>query len=810
MAAIRQLTAIVLALGFLCFAQPLAMAKDLRGVALVIGEANYAHLAKLDNPKSDVRAMDGLLGDLGFDVDRVIDGDKQVLTERIADFVVKAKNADVALVYYSGHGIEADGSNFLVPVDADISTPQSAGASLVAVKDLLDQLAKTVPVTIVLLDACRTDAFPPGQLVQLPGSPVPVPVVEVGLGEERGPTPVAKTEMASDGLGMVIGFAAAPGEPALDGPKGENSPYAAALLKHLGAGGYSFGDVMTMVSEEVYLKTNARQLPWTNSSLRRVLSFGAPAVEVSPDLAAIADGRRKLLLSIANTPDDLRQQVEVAATGAAVPMDAIYGLLQTLGQEVPSDPNELSKLLKAQTAALKKLMADHKALTSSDPEIMRLSGLAQTALDEGALDVSVKFWEQAKARYATISESLDTTEADLRSRRLEGGEVLQKTADAYELKGDYVSAADNYRQAFEQVQKWDQQTAWSYKSAQARELTIRGELKGDNPALQAAIDAYGEAMRFVTRETDPDAWARTQSDLCIALLDLGQRESGTERLRAAVTACHSALEERSRERVPLDWAATESSLGIALESLGQRESGTQTLQAAVTAYRAALEERTQERVPLDWAETQNNLGNALVLMGQRESGTESLQAAVTAQRAALEERTRDRVPLDWAVTQNNLGNAFLYLGKRESGITSLQAAVTAYRAALEEATRDRVPVYWATMQSNLGEALEVLGERESGTANLHAAVTAFDAALEERTREGVPLDWARTQSKLGEALEALGMRESGTENLVAAVTAYRAALEERTQERVPLDWAETQSNLTRALVELSRRGSVGN
>ena len=295
---------------------------------------------------------------------------------------------------------------------------------------------------------------------------------------------------------------------------------------------------MTMVSEEVYLKTNARQLPWTNSSLRRVLSFGAPVADASPDLAAIAEGRRKLLLSIANTPADLRQQVEVAATGAAVPMDAIYGLLQTLGQEVPSDPTELSKLLKAQTDTLKKLMADHKALTSSDPEIVRLSGLAQTALDEGALDVSVKFWEQAKARYATISESLDTTEADLRSRRLEGGEVLQKTADAYELKGDYDSAADNYRQAFEQVQKWDQQTAWAYKTAQARELTIQGELKGDNPALQAAIDAYDDAMRFVARETDPNAWAQTQSDLCIALWDLGQRESGTERLRAAVTACH--------------------------------------------------------------------------------------------------------------------------------------------------------------------------------------------------------------------------------------------------------------------------------
>ena len=75
MAASRRLIAIALTLAFLCLAPPLAVAKDLRGVALVIGEANYDHLPKLDNPKSDARAMDGLLGDLGFEVDRVLDGD---------------------------------------------------------------------------------------------------------------------------------------------------------------------------------------------------------------------------------------------------------------------------------------------------------------------------------------------------------------------------------------------------------------------------------------------------------------------------------------------------------------------------------------------------------------------------------------------------------------------------------------------------------------------------------------------------------------------------------------------------------------
>src|SRR4051794_3929953 len=80
----------------------------LRGVALVIGESDYTgSLPKLANPKSDARALDGLLGDLGFDVTRVLDGDRRKLTGEIADFIDNARNADVALIYYSGHGIEA-------------------------------------------------------------------------------------------------------------------------------------------------------------------------------------------------------------------------------------------------------------------------------------------------------------------------------------------------------------------------------------------------------------------------------------------------------------------------------------------------------------------------------------------------------------------------------------------------------------------------------------------------------------------------------------------------------------------------------
>ncbi|WP_051371331.1 caspase family protein [Mesorhizobium loti] len=786
-----------------------ALAADLRGVALVIGESDYDSdpLLDLTNPKNDARAMDELLGKLGFDVHRALNDNRADLENDIQRFVRDAKDADVALVYYSGHGVEAGGADYLVPTDADISTPEKAGESLVPVQDLLEQLARTVPVTITLLDACRTNAFPEGTTIKLPGSAQVIDVATTGLGEMRGATPIARPGVSKDSLGMVIGFAASPGEAALDGQAGGNSPYAAALLKHFGAGGYPFDELMTLVRQEVYLKTDGRQLPWTNSSLRRVLSFGAPAPTGDKDQEAIREGRRRLLLSIADTPDDLRREVEAAATKASVPMDAIYGLLQALGQKVPSDPAALDQLLKAQTDNIKKAMAEHEALADADPEIVRLSGLAQQALDEGALDLSVTFWEQAKARYLVISKSLDKAEADLGERRREGGAVIARTAQAYSLKGDYPAAAENYRLAFDQVQKWDRATAAIYKGDEADALKAQGYQKGDNDALKQAIAAYGDALELLPRASDRLLWARLQNSLGNALEPLGRREDGTDSLKAAAVAYRAALQEWTRDRVPLDWASAQNNLGNVFEALGEREGGTDSLSAAATAYRAALEEWTRDRVPLDWASAQNNLGVALNALGQRESGTDSLSAAVAAFHSALEEWTRDRVPLDWATAQNNLGNALVNLGRREAGTDSLKAAVTAYRAALEEWTRDRVPLNWASAQNNLGTALEALGGRESGTNSLNAAVSALRAALEERTRERVPLDWAMSQNNLGNALEALGEREGGTDSLDAAASAFRAALEEWTRERVPIDWAKAQNNLGNALQLLGRRES---
>ncbi len=812
----RRVTALVFCcfLAFFAFLHATQAAQPLRGIALVIGNGDYQHLPRLANPVDDARAVEELLGELGFDTELSTDRDARRLARDLRNFVDDAQGADVAVIYYAGHGIEAGGQDFLVPTDADVSALEDAGKKLVPVSDVIAELSKTVRVAIVLLDACRDDPFPPGAILKLSPGAAPQPIAASGLAvtATRGAKSLAPQPRANAAsLGTVIGFSAEPGKAALDGKAGTHSPYAAAILKHLGAlDGAEFGTVMRMVAEEVYLKTGGRQQPWVNESLRQLLYLGKAAPGPTGDEGAILKERRQLLLTIAALPDVERKQVEAAANEAGVPMDALYGLLKSLGADAPKDPAELDRVLKAQTDRLKRILAEQATLQSPDPEITRLSKLADEALAEGALDANAKFRDEAKARFQANEKTLDQTEAELKARRLEGGVVFAKAGEAHALKADYLAAADDYEQAFQQVAKWDRQKAWLYEFAEALSFENAGERDGDNEVLRRSIAAYRAALDLSPKAERPSNWAATQNSLGIALSILGRRDGDKTHLKEAAAAFRAALEVRTRERMPSDWAQTQNNLGGALQSLGEHESDTAHLEQAAAAYQSALLEWKRESSPSDWAMAEGNLGSALWALGMRTGDLNRLEEAVSALRAALEETDENNSPLDWARAENNLGVALTDLGKRRGNVKPLQEAVAAYRAALQERTRDRVPLDWSETQNNLGSALWALGSRESGTARLKEAVAAFRAALQERTQDRVPLDWAMTQLNLGATLVALGERDGDIKRLKEAVAAFESVLQVLTRDHAPLLWANAQNSLGAALSTIGRsEASVG-
>jgi uncharacterized caspase-like protein len=768
-------------------------AKPLRGVALVIGEGDYASLQKLDNPKRDARAMDDMLDSLGFTVDRIVNGDAKRLRQEIDDFVDEAKGADVALIYYSGHGIEAGGSDFLVPIDTDLSSPETAGQSLVPVDDLLDRLARTVPVTIALLDACRTNSFPAGQLVVLPGTTDPVAVAPTGLEAMRGPVPVATAKAPPDSLGMVIGFAASPGQPAMDGEPGGDSPYASALLEHFAAGGYSLGDLMTLVSEEVYLKTRARQLPWTNSSLRRVLSFGAPAPQPAGDEGDILNGRRQLLLTIAQQSADTQRYVETVATEQGVPLDALYGMLKVLGVDT-SDQGDLEKQLRDSAQKLKDFMAERPDAAVTDPELKRLAALADEAEAQGTLDLALKFRAQASARADELSQSLDRTEADLKASRLELGETYNAHAQAADLNLDFETAATMWGKAYEQAAKWDDATAVTYKWRQGNALAELAVHRNDQDAFAASIEAYQMAEQISS--ISPLTKAHIETSIADVKTELGESAADMGTMQEAVTAYRAALELYKTQGAPDQaWARVELGLASALVYLGDREQGTDSLDDALGAINDALSVTDKGVHPLEWAQAESTLGNVLRMIGDHTGDAAQYEKSAEAQRQAVAALDRNKTPLDWATAEANLGASLARIGEGEDGTDAINAAIDAFEAALDARPRDKVPAEWAAVQDDLGGVYSTRGGKTKRADDYDQGIAAFKAALEVRTKASAPHDWAETTRNLAVAQKQLATLTGDGASLDQAIENYQAALTVYTRENAPMDWAQTEADL---------------
>lgn len=772
--------AIVLAVALTSFSAR-AEDKPLRGVALIIGNGDYPHLPKLANPENDADAIEALFSDLGFDSVRRADRDAATLRRDLERFAEDAEDADVAVLYYSGHGIEAGGENYLVPVDADISALDAAGEKLVPVSALIAELQAAVPVVIVMLDACRDNPFPAGATVRAGPDAQPLPVGTAGLGETRGATSLRADagNPKAENVGTVLAFAAEPGKVALDGDAGANSPYAAAVLRHLSAmAGEEFGTVMRMVAEEVYLKTAGKQRPWVNESLRRLLYFGS-----APDAPAGVEGdilteRRRLLVTIAALPDLERRQVETAAAQAGVPMDALFGMLNVLGADAPTDPEQLDAVLRSQTERLKQILSERQALKSADPEITRLSALADQAIADGALATALAVHEQAKARVKDIEGSLQQAADDLTARFVEAADVYARSAQTYEIAFDYGKAAGDYAEALRLVERWDGALAWKYANAGAFALNRHYDHVGGREVAEQAIAAARQAVALASRTDRPVDWASSQANLSYALRTLGIRDGNADVLREGRAALRAALEAVPRQQNPIRWARTQAELALVVRDLAIMTNDPALLEEALAAYALVLEELRRDRDPREWAMVQNNLGNALTAASAEFPAFDRLNGdAIAAFRSALEVLTPQDALFSWTLVQNNLAGALAERGRLGDGAAASEA-VHIYRAVLAQPVRDRQPRQWARAQSGLGQALNVIGTYGYGTAELVDAARAFRAALEVYTRERDPLNFGLTQHNLGTALITLGQREQGTERFAEAVTALRAAAEE--------------------------------
>ena len=226
-----------------------APALAVQRVALVIGNASYAHAPALANPLNDAADIGAALSRLGFSVTRLENvGDAQ-MRRGLKEFGRAASAAEVAVVFYAGHGIEVDGRNYLVPVDARLASDQDVEYEVVPLELTQRAVDRASGLRLVILDACRDNPF--AKSMQRAGA-----TRSIGRG-------LARVEPSGETL---IAYAAKEGTVASDG-EGRNSPYSEALVRYLEEPGLEVMFMFRKVRDAVLTATGGRQAPFVYGSL---------------------------------------------------------------------------------------------------------------------------------------------------------------------------------------------------------------------------------------------------------------------------------------------------------------------------------------------------------------------------------------------------------------------------------------------------------------------------------------------------------------------------------------------------------------
>jgi caspase domain-containing protein len=315
--------------------KPVGLTGPEQRVALVIGNSNYQNVTQLSNPDNDAKSVAQLLNAAGFEVILATDVNHNEMVQVVQDFSGKIADRGpntVAMVYYAGHGVQLAGENYLVPVDARISSEPDLINGSVRLVDVMATL-DTIPsrMRIAILDACRNNPFPS--------------LNDAGRG-------LAIVDAPN---GSIVAYSTAPGTEALDGI-GEHSPYTAAFLRLAHEKNLPIEQLFKRVRLEVNNSTGGQQTPWESSSLTSdFYFFGDTAVA-----ATKAPVQEKTVYAADNLPSRASRQ----AYDYVLAENSIEHYQEFI-ERYPNDP--LCYRIRALLASLVQAKAWHNAVLANSP-----------------------------------------------------------------------------------------------------------------------------------------------------------------------------------------------------------------------------------------------------------------------------------------------------------------------------------------------------------------------------------------------------------------------------------------------------------
>ena len=386
---VRCVILIAFALGLTLATQTAAFAE--RRVALVIGNGKYENAGVLTNPVNDANAIGGLLKKAGFDVvDLRLNLGVVEFKRAVREFVDRAANADVAVVYYSGHGFEYGGVNYLIPVDAKLTSTFDIEDETVSLDRILVAAGHVKKLSLIILDACRENPFHPT-----------ADDARVTRGVSMGLAGVDQS--VADTL---IAFAAKAGSVSYDGD-GANSPFTTALLKYITQPGLDIRLALGKVRDDVLRATNHRQEPFVYGSLGGDTVALVPAVAEAPSAPAPPPPSASLAAppsADAHEVADYRTAEEVGSLDGwraflAVHPDGSYARLA----RAEIDKLLASEKLEASRTAIAPLSADDLCKRDED-RLVRLR--ANPASDEAERFATELSCEPLRPQLSRLMESL--------------------------------------------------------------------------------------------------------------------------------------------------------------------------------------------------------------------------------------------------------------------------------------------------------------------------------------------------------------------------------------------------------------------
>ncbi len=235
-------------------------AQGAKRVALVVGNSAYKYAGELANPHNDATDVAAALQSSGLEVIVALNLDKAGFDRRIREFASALSGAEAGVFFYAGHGLQVAGKNYLVPVDAELSTAEALEFEMVQVDVVHRIMEGKTSTNILFLDACRNNPLA-RNLARAMGTRS----AEVG----RGLAPI------ESGVGTLISFSTQPGNVASDGA-GRNSPFAGALVKRIASSSDDLSALLIDVRNDVRTATQNKQIPWEHSALTGRFYFGTP------------------------------------------------------------------------------------------------------------------------------------------------------------------------------------------------------------------------------------------------------------------------------------------------------------------------------------------------------------------------------------------------------------------------------------------------------------------------------------------------------------------------------------------------------